>query len=219
MDTCNKICDYGCGQKALFQLKNGKWCCSDNYCKCPEMRRKNSEGLKNSEKKKALDHREIYKNLPNDVKERMKSKVIMQRKIEEVFCNPSSIPNEDLKRYLMKLGLRENVCENCGISEWQGKQLNLELHHKDGNRNNNCIENLQLLCPNCHSLTKNFRGRNIKKTFVPDEILKENLIKCKNIRRALISSNLSPKGANYIRAKKLLNALVAEQVDAADLGL
>lgn len=210
MDNGSKLCDYGCGQEAHFQLKNGKWCCCDNYCKCPEIRRRNSEGLKNSQRKKALDHRKMYQELSEETKNKMRTKIVMRRKFEEVFCNPSTIPNEDLKRYLIKLGMKEKLCENCGISEWQGKKLNLELHHKDGNRNNNKVENLQLLCPNCHSLTKNFRGRNIKKTFVPDEILKENLIKCKNIRRALILSNLSPKGANYIRAKKLLNAPVAE---------
>ena len=63
-----------------------------------------------------------------------------------------------LKDRLIKEGLKENKCEICGISEWQGKKLVCQLHHKDGNNKNNNLENLQMLCPNCHSQTENFCG-------------------------------------------------------------
>ena len=43
-----KLCDYGCGNEAHFQLKNGKWCCSKHYTSCPCLRKKNSEGCKNA---------------------------------------------------------------------------------------------------------------------------------------------------------------------------
>ena len=55
--------------------------------------------------------------------------------------------------------LRGRKCECCGLTEWLGQEINLEIHHIDGNRKNNCLENLQLLCPNCHSYTENWRGR------------------------------------------------------------
>lgn len=65
-----------------------------------------------------------------------------------------------LKKRLLEEGVKKYQCENCGISDWRGKKLALELHHKDGNRSNHYISNLQLLCPNCHSQTGTFRARN-----------------------------------------------------------
>lgn len=53
-------------------------------------------------------------------------------------------------------------CECCGNTEWNGLPIPLQLHHKDGNFRNNTLENLQLLCPNCHSLTDNYCRRNKK---------------------------------------------------------
>jgi len=60
-----------------------------------------------------------------------------------------------LRKRLVKEGYKENKCEECGITEWMGKAITLELHHIDGNRINNRLENLAILCPNCHSLTPN----------------------------------------------------------------
>ena len=54
---------------------------------------------------------------------------------------------------------RGNVCENCLLDTWCNQLIPIELHHIDGNRLNNELSNLQLLCPNCHSLTPNWRGR------------------------------------------------------------
>ena len=67
-----------------------------------------------------------------------------------------------LKNRLFKAGIKENKCECCGISEWNGKPLNMELHHIDGDRTNHKLDNLQILCPNCHSQTATFRAKNIK---------------------------------------------------------
>ncbi len=67
-----------------------------------------------------------------------------------------------LKKRLITEGVKENVCEVCGCSTWLGKQLNLELHHVDGKRQNNKLSNLKLLCPNCHSQTDTFRAKNKK---------------------------------------------------------
>lgn len=53
-------------------------------------------------------------------------------------------------------------CNRCGIDNWLGESLSLELEHKDGNNENNKRENLEGLCPNCHSLTPTWRGRNKK---------------------------------------------------------
>lgn len=50
----------------------------------------------------------------------------------------------------------------CGIRDWNGRELVFELHHIDGNRNNNSLDNLMILCPNCHSQTDNFRNKSRK---------------------------------------------------------
>ena len=61
------------------------------------------------------------------------------------------------ERYKSLMGI--NYCECCHLSEWQGQQIPLEIHHINGNNSDNRIENLKLLCPNCHALTSNYRGR------------------------------------------------------------
>ena len=65
-----------------------------------------------------------------------------------------------LKNRLLREGIIENKCEICGISDWNDKQLNCELDHKDGDRTNHKLENLRILCPNCHSQTDTYRSKN-----------------------------------------------------------
>ena len=77
--------------------------------------------------------------------------------------NHSITRTSHLKHRLFKAGLKTDRCENCGISEWLGEKINCQLHHLDGNKHNNDLENLQILCPNCHSLTDTYGGRNVKK--------------------------------------------------------
>jgi transposase-like protein len=68
-----------------------------------------------------------------------------------------------LKLRLLDAGLKRNRCEKCGIEEWLGEPLAMALHHVNGDRLDNRLENLQLLCGNCHSQTPNFSGRNMKR--------------------------------------------------------
>lgn len=63
----------------------------------------------------------------------------------------------NLRQRLIKEGVKHHVCEVCNLTEWLGKPIKLELHHIDGDNTNNKLENLQLLCPNCHAYTDNFR--------------------------------------------------------------
>ena len=63
---------------------------------------------------------------------------------------------------LVEKGIKVYKCEICGISEWEGKPITLQLHHKDGNHFNNNIDNLQVLCPNCHYQTENYCSKNRK---------------------------------------------------------
>ena len=61
------------------------------------------------------------------------------------------------ERYKKVTGI--SSCEYCGLSEWMGRPIPLEIHHVNGNNTDNRIENLQLICPNCHALTNYYRGR------------------------------------------------------------
>ncbi len=99
-------------------------------------------------------------------------------------------------------------CEICNLDSWQGSKLTLEIDHKDGDNSNNCIGNLRFLCPNCHSQTTTWRGRNIKRNTVSDEDLKAAILTTDNIRQALIKVGLTPKGANYSRAGRMLDKVV-----------
>jgi hypothetical protein len=65
-----------------------------------------------------------------------------------------------IKHRLLQEGTLQYACSECGISSWRGKELPLDLEHIDGNRYNNEIDNLTLLCPNCHALTSSYRGKN-----------------------------------------------------------
>jgi 5-methylcytosine-specific restriction endonuclease McrA len=66
-----------------------------------------------------------------------------------------------LKEKLLKDGLKEEKCELCGLSIWQGIKLPLELHHKNGNHLDNSYDNLMILCPNCHSIQDGNSGANV----------------------------------------------------------
>lgn len=71
----------------------------------------------------------------------------------------SSLSSGHTKRLLFRLGLKINKCECCGLTEWLGKPISCELHHINGDHTDNRVENLIILCPNCHSQTDNFRNR------------------------------------------------------------
>jgi|APGre2960657423_1045063.scaffolds.fasta_scaffold51542_1 Zn finger protein HypA/HybF involved in hydrogenase expression len=65
-----------------------------------------------------------------------------------------------LRIRLFESKLKETKCEECDITEWNGKKVSFELEHIDGNRYNHKFSNLKILCPNCHSQTKTYRGKN-----------------------------------------------------------
>ncbi len=80
--------------------------------------------------------------------------------IEELLCVGKRRGRHNLKNRLIAAGLKENRCERCGITDWLGEPLTMALHHINGDGLDNRLENLQLLCANCHSQTENYGGRN-----------------------------------------------------------
>jgi hypothetical protein len=81
-----------------------------------------------------------------------------------------------LKKRLLRLNMIENKCAVCEVNEWMGKELVCELDHIDGNNQNHKLENLRMLCPNCHSQTETFRGRNINKRQKYTKYTKEEFV-------------------------------------------
>lgn len=72
----------------------------------------------------------------------------------------SKIHSYKLKSRLFQEKIKEPCCENCGITEWNGQPAPLELDHINGRHDDNRLENLRILCPNCHAQTSTYRGKN-----------------------------------------------------------
>jgi 5-methylcytosine-specific restriction endonuclease McrA len=183
-----------------FESK-GKWgerkfcsrSCANSKEQTPEIRKKKSDALKG----KPVNRINIEKWKEN----------IKQYWLEKYLNTPfDQLGMENRRRRVFEE--QRMSCARCGISEWLNSPLTLELDHKDGNSENNVRENLEGLCPNCHSLTDTWRGRNKPavngKITISDEELLEHLTNTDNIRQGLLSAGLAAKGGNYNRAKRLL---------------
>ena len=142
-----------------------------------------------------------------DNPDRVEREKAWDRKRREAIENTSF---EDLpqpwRRYKILID-QDGCCNRCGIKKWNGELITFELEHKDGNNQNNSRENLELLCPNCHSQTKTWRGRKLRKNrvLISDKDFVKALTENSNIRQALISLKLRPTGNNYYRAHRIID--------------
>ena len=92
---------------------------------------------------------------------------------EELFCKNSKHPRTVLRRTIINEKLIPYKCAICGIVEWNGKNISLELDHINGENNDNRLENLRFLCPNCHSQTITYGSKNKKIIETEYEITEE----------------------------------------------
>lgn len=88
--------------------------------------------------------------------------IYLNRTTEDYLNNKFKISSHKLRIRLLNEGYFDHKCYHCHNTIWNNQPIPLELEHKDGNHDNNNIDNLTLLCPNCHAQTKTYRGRNIK---------------------------------------------------------
>lgn len=90
--------------------------------------------------------------------------VVPAAPLEEFLVEGRPCQSSALRGRLIREGLKEAMCETCGNVTWNGSPIPLELDHVNGRRDDNRLENLRLLCPNCHAQTDTYRGRNIGRT-------------------------------------------------------
>jgi DNA-binding transcriptional ArsR family regulator len=83
-----------------------------------------------------------------------------RQKLDASLRSGRSIPRSSLKELLLEAGVKCEKCERCGLDEWRGRHLSIALHHVNGDPGDNRLENIRFLCPNCHSQTENYGGRN-----------------------------------------------------------
>jgi len=122
--------------------------------KCGYKNKGNSKVLKKRIAKMGLS----WEHLPNHT---FAPKTFKKYSDEEISCKDSSYSSRVLmKNRLVRSHGFEMKCSYCGLSEWRGQPIPLELDHINGVNNDNRIENLRLLCPNCHAFTDTYRGKN-----------------------------------------------------------
>jgi len=148
------------------------------------------------------------------------------RPIEVYLSNQYPLASDNLKKRLFREGLKSPVCERCGNDRWQGEPIPIELHHVDGNHNNNELKNLQVLCRNCHGLAPNHKGAATRKRTVKvsRQMYIEAIPQCTSPSDVCRRLGLAPKGRNYdtihgIMAKEGLVFRSTDEPDTSrDLG-
>ena len=142
------LCSYGCGKPATHKFKNGKVCCSANPMNCPASRKKANAAWK-----------KWYANLPEESKTNYRDS--RGKPIESYLKKGVELRSNALRKCLLKAGF-DYKCAICGLTEWHGKKMTLQIHHKNCTHNDNRVENLIILCPNCHSVHHNIENRKPK---------------------------------------------------------
>jgi len=82
--------------------------------------------------------------------------------LDTILVDGRYVNTSHIKKRMVREGILDEKCYECGLTEWRGKAIALHLEHKNGKKDDNRRENLCLLCPNCHSQTSTYCGLNKK---------------------------------------------------------
>ena len=137
-------------------------------------------------------------------------KVPIKKPIEEILRQDTPFSSNSLKQRLVEEGIKLDVCETCGLPPiWNGKPITLQLHHKNGDHNDNRLDNLQILCPNCHSQTDNFKGKKVSKTCIDcGKEVSSRSTRCPSCsRKYIIAKNLDKHHTLYPNRNELLDLI------------
>lgn len=147
---------------------------------------------------------------------RQKRRII--RPIKEIIVQHSPYlgSTDALKKRLINASLLEYKCYNCSIVEWNGEKLSLQLDHINGDRYDNRLENLRLLCPNCHSQTSTYAGKRHKLDTKNQCIDCKTAVAKKSERCKSCAAKLQPTKINWPDFEELLKML--EQFSFAKVG-
>lgn len=131
--------------------------------------------------------------------------------IQLYFSNEVPINSHNLKLRLLKDGIKQHRCEKCLNTEWNELPIPIQLHHVDGNSGNNALNNLQILCPNCHAQTSNYCGKQHRRESpaliaVSDDELKKHIPLSRNGAQVLRAVGLSLAQSHYNRINRLMQA-------------
>jgi len=205
-------CEYGCGNEAKFTNKSGKNTCEKYSAQCPALKEKNKDGLKKAYKtgkRLYVDHFGDKRAWSRGKNALMDSRVSRNGLMTEdvIFCEKSTSTRTYVRKLLMDEG-RGNICEICKITNWLEQPISMQLDHINGVSNDNRRENLRFICPNCHSQTETYCGRNVNKRKsdereTPIKEWVEALKSEKNVYRALLKMNLCVSKKNYEKAIKI----------------
>lgn len=108
--------------------------------------------------------------------------------LNEILVENSCYQSHKLKLRLISSGIKNHCCEICNQKEWMGQKIPLELEHCNGINTDNRIENLKIICPNCHAQTKHYRGRNKNVS----ALLEMRDAEYRKFKEALLTGNLEP---------------------------
>lgn len=136
-----------------------------------------------------------------------------KKELSEILTKNSSYKSADLKKRLIQENLKQDICEICGqTNSWNKKPLVLQLDHINGDHYDNRLENLRIVCPNCHSQTETFSSRRTKKQWKCVDCGKEvsygstRCLKCSAIQNGNLHKQKS--GKQYPTKEELLSLIL-----------
>ena len=201
-ETYNKVClCESCGSEHQGVYASGRFC--NSACAHSYITKSNREEV-SQKVSRTLSGRVLSPEHIDHIKIRVREQRL--RELMGLDFEKLCLSSKRKRVFLEQHG----CCLLCGISEWLGKSIELELDHKDGNTTNNQRSNLRGLCPNCHSQTETYCGRNRKGNQDPKvglNELKAALQKTHTIGAALSLLGLSRSRNNYKKSTMLLAQL------------